>query len=116
MRRFFHSQFPLLRTRFLILLLCLASCNKDPSTIKYTVSGTGPSITADYVDGDGIHETFSGTSPWQTTFTANSGANLSITGGSGTIGTSEVHIFIDGVDKAHDVRNGVNATATTTVP
>jgi len=101
---------------FIPLLLAVA-CTKDPSNIKYTASGDGPAgITVDYVDGNGIHQSYTGASPWESSFTAKSGTSLSVSGGSGSFGTSSVHIYINGVDKANDTETGNNATAKTTVP
>jgi len=103
--------------RLLFLLpLLLAACSKAPSNIKYTASGTGFGFSVDFVDGNGNHQTYTGASPWENDFTANSGASLSVTGGSGASGTSTVHIYINGVDKASDTETGLNATARTTVP
>ena len=99
-------------------LLCvfLLACDKSPSDIRYTATGTGPSITVTFIDGTGMTEVYNGVSPWNYSFTAKSGAELSVTGGSGSVGTSEVHIFVNGKDKAQDTETGLNATARTTVP
>ena len=97
-------------------LLISTACTKASSTVKYTASGTGSGFTVTYTDASGNNQTYSGSSPWETSFTANSGASLSVSGGTGATGTSEVHIYVNGADRAHDTETGKNASASTTVP
>jgi hypothetical protein len=100
----------------LCTVLIFVSCTKNPSDIKFTASGTGSMLTVHYVDGMGNPQTYNGKSPFQETFTANSGAELSLSAGSGPSETNEVHIFINGADKAHDTETGLDATARVVVP
>jgi hypothetical protein len=99
---------------FLLCVFC--SCTKSPADIKFTAKGTGSNFMVQYVDGKGNPQTYNGLSPFEEIFTANSGANLSVSAGSGPSGTNEVHIFINGTDKAHDVETGLDATARVVVP
>src|ERR1700722_17147802 len=90
------------------------SCQPAESTIKYNASGTGGSLTVNYVDATGTNELYTGSSPWQLNFSAKSGAQLSVTANCGPNGSSTVDIYVNGVDKAHDSENGVSSSASIT--
>jgi|GEM_PF-3513296 len=91
-------------------------CQPAESTIKYTASGTGGTLTVNYVDASGYSQVYTGSSPWQLNFSAKSGAQLSVSAGCGPNGTSVVDIYINGADKAHDSQTAVNSSASITVP
>jgi hypothetical protein len=99
-----------------VVVLISVSCAKAPSDIKFTASGTGNNFTVQFVDSHGNPQTYNGLSPFQESFTANSGADLSLSAGSGPSGTNEVHIFINGTEKASDKETGLNATTRAVVP
>lgn len=101
---------------FLLLLLAstvLLSCAKGPYTVKYTASGSSGVLNVSYVDENGNNQSYSGNSPWNYSFTAKKGQYLKLSATCDINGTSEVHIYINAVDKVHDTETGFAAEADT---
>ena len=99
---------------FLLLTIVLFSCAKGPYTIKYTATGDTGTLHVSYIDENGNSQDYTGTSPWSYSFTAKKGASLKVSAHCDVTGTSEVHIFINGVDKVHDTETGFDASTSTT--
>lgn len=96
------------------MILGLASCAQSPYSVKYTATGDSGTLNVSYIDGNGNGQTYTGTSPWSYSFTVKKGASLKVSATCDVTGTSEVHIYINNVDKTHDTETGFAATASTT--
>ena len=98
---------------FLLLSTVLFSCAKGPYSVKYTASGSSGILNVSYIDENGNNQSYTGNSPWNYSFTAKSGMYLKVSASCDAGGTSEVHIFINNVDKVHDTETGFTAEADT---
>ena len=99
---------------FILFAVVLCSCAKGPYTVKYTATGDSGTLYVSYIDENGNSQSYTGTSPWSYSFTSKKGASLKVSAHCDVSGTSEVHIFINSVDKVHDTETGFDATASTT--
>ncbi len=97
----------------LVFTIVLSSCTQGPYAVKYTASGNSGTLYVTYIDENGITENYTGPSPWHYSFTTRYGASLKVSANCDVTGTTEVHIFINGVDKVSDTETGFNATAST---
>lgn len=92
----------------------LSSCTQGPYAVKYTASGDVGTLHVSFIDDEGITQDYTGTSPFHYSFSTKFGSSLKISAHCDFNGTTEVHIFINGVDKVQDTETGFNATASTT--
>ncbi len=101
--------------KYIFLLFCvvLCSCAKGPYAVKYTATGNSGTLYVSYIDENGNTQNYTGTSPWSYSMSVKSGASLQVSAHCDVSGTSEVHVFINNVDKVSDTETGVNATAST---
>jgi len=99
---------------YLLFLVVLCSCTAGPYTIKYEATGSSGTLNVAYIDENGNNQSYTGTSPWNYSFSAKKGASLKVSASCDVTGTSSVHIFINAVDKKDDTETGINATASTT--
>jgi len=99
---------------FLLFLVVLCSCAKGPYSVNYSASGNSGTLYVSYIDENGLTQNYTGTSPWNYSFTVKSGASLKVSAHCDITGTSTVDIKINNVDKANDTETGTNATASTT--
>ena len=106
----------ILKSILFVLLVYLSSCQPAESSIRYNATGTGGTLSVNYVDATGTSQTYTGPSPFELNFSAKSGAAISISATCGPNGTSTVDIYIDGNDKAHDTETAIRSSASITVP
>jgi len=96
---------------FLLFVVVLCSCAKGPYAIKYTATGSSGTLNVSYIDENGNTQNHTGTSPWSYSMSVKNGASLKVSASCDITGTSEVHIFINNVDKVSDKETGFHATA-----
>jgi len=102
--------------KYLLLFLfsiILFSCSRGPYAVKYTATGSSGTLYVSYIDADGITQNYTGTSPWSHSFIAKSNPPLKVTAHCDLMGTSEVHIIINNIDKEQDKEIAINASAST---
>lgn len=93
--------------------IVLFSCSQGPYAVKYTATGSSGTLYVSYTDADGITQNYTGTSPWSHSFIAKRDAPLKVSAHCDLLGTSEVHIFINNIDKENDREIAINAIAST---
>jgi len=110
-----QKKYLFIRFVMFVMLVYLSSCQPAESSVRYIASGSG-TLTVNYVDASGTSQEYMGPSPFELDFSANSGAQLSISATCGPNGTSTVDIYINGADKAHDTETAIKSSASITVP